>query len=460
VKLSVRLTLLLVTVTVVMAVVVGWFAVNYSTQSQYAVIDAQINAVVSGGIGHPLDALDNAINVVQANSYDLTLDVIDGQGKVTQLNAGDVPLRASPTLADARDSLHTVTWSADLPGFRYRSVSAGGGSYLVVAASTSAIGRSARHLETSVALVGLVAALLSIAVAYSFTARDIRLIKRLIHFASDIARGGDDASFPPESGSPELRELRSSLVTMVGSLHRALETERRASREMQRFIGDASHELRTPLTVIKGYGEILERADLDDEMRARALERVRREVTRMDTLVTDLLFLTEVREAPVASSRVALSDVVADALSNFRVDHPERGVVSHLTGDVWVSGRAEYVERLINNVLSNIARHTPDATSVEVMLEVVGARAVLTVDDAGPGLPPEAYEHDARQFQRFDPARSRDSGGTGLGMSIMADIVATMGGTMGASRSPLGGLRLRFELPVEASPASTHEVLT
>ncbi len=453
-NLSVRLTILLVTVTVVMAVVVGYFAVDYSTQSQYAVIDAEINAVASSGAGHPIAALTDANYVVQSNNYDVTLDLVDESGSVTQVSAAGVALTAKPTLADARRSLTTIHWSRDLPGFRYRSESAGGGAYLVVAASTSAISEAAHRVEEKVALVGLLAALLSIAVAYLFTSRDIRSVRRLIDFAGDIARGEEATEFPPEPGSSEMRELRSSLVTMVGSLHRALDTERRTSREMQHFIGDASHELRTPLTVIKGYSEILERPGLDDEMRHRALERVRREVLRMDTLVTDLLFLTEVREASsLSTSAVPLNDALSDALSNFRVDHPERTLTTRVADNVWVVGRAEYVERLINNALSNIARHTPVDAPVDVTLEVGDAHATVTVDDGGPGLPAEVYEHDARQFQRFDPARSRESGGTGLGMSIMSDIVQTLHGTMTVAPSPLGGLRLCFVLPTTSAPA-------
>ena len=461
-KLSVRLTILLIAVTVVMALVVGWFAVDYSTQSQYAVIDAQINAVIASGAHHPLQAVQDALYDVSANSYDLTLDVVDTNDVVTQINAGDVPLSAKPSLSDVGLALNAVRSTQDLGGFRYRSEKAAGGSFLVVAASTSAIVRTAHRLEGKIALVGLLAALLGIAVAQMFTNRDIRLIKRLIDFAGEIAHGGDDTKFPPESGSPELRELRSSLVSMVGSLHRALETERRASREMQRFIGDASHELRTPLTVIKGYSEMLERPGLEDDMRRRALERVRREVGRMDALVTDLLFLTEVREAAsIDLSPVALSDVMDDALGNFRVDHSERQVQVHVEANVWVVGRAEYVERLINNSLSNIARHTPLDAPVEVTLHTEGTIAIVSVEDGGPGLPAQAYENDARQFQRFDPARSRESGGTGLGMSIMADIVATLRGTISLGPSPLGGLRLRFEFPTTSAPAqAAHEALT
>jgi len=457
VKLSVRLTILLVTVTVVIALVVGWFAVSYSTGSQYKVIDAEINAIISSGAGHPVSAVSTANYVVSSNSYDVTLDVVDQNGIVTQINAGDIPLSAKPTVSDVTHSLNQVRTSADLAGFRYRSEKAAGGSYLLVAASTSAIANAAHRLEVNVALVGLLAVLLSVGVANLFTNRDIRLIKRLIGFAGEIAHGDDATEIPPESGSPELRQLRTSLVSMVGSLQRALDTERRSSREMQRFIGDASHELRTPLTVIKGYSEILERPGLAEDMRLRALERVRREVVRMDALVTDLLFLTEVREATLTSSPVALSDVLVDALGNFHVDHPSRHVEQHVAPDVWISGRAEYVERLINNSLSNIARHTPGDAPVAVTLATVGSHAVLTVDDGGPGLPPEAYERDARQFQRFDPSRSRESGGTGLGMSIMGDIVTTLRGTMTFSQSPLGGLRLRFEFATTSAPEDAND---
>ncbi len=457
-RLSVRLTLLLVAVTVVMAVVVGWFAVNSSTQSQYAIIDAQINAVISADAGHPVNALVDALNVVQANSYDLTLDVVDQHDVVTELNTATVAPATKPSLADVAHSLHAVRTSGDLAGFRYRSEPAGADEYLVVVASTSAIGRAAHHLEGNVALVGLLAALASIAIAFLFTRRDILLIQRLNDFAGRIARGEDSPEVPPESGSPELRGLRSSLVSMVGSLHRALDTERRTSREMQRFIGDASHELRTPLTVIKGYGEILERPDLDDAMRQRALARVRDEVVRMDALITDLLFLTEVREAGSRSlAPVPLSDLVAEKVGTFAQDHPGREVRSRLAPEVWVTSRSEYVERLINNALTNVARHTPQDAAMAVALGVEGTTVVLTVDDAGPGLPQEAYLHDARQFQRFDPSRSRDSGGTGLGMSIMADIVATMHGTLTLEPSPLGGLRLRFSLPIGQAPTPSRE---
>src|ERR1035437_10471032 len=132
-----------------------------------------------------------------------------------------------------------------------------------------------------------------------FMRRDLRVIKQLISFATSVAHGDVDHSIPPAIGSSDIRELQTALARMVQSLQRTIETEQRITKATQQFIGDASHELRTPLTVIKGYAELLSNTQVTDEQRLRALDRVQREVGRMDVLVNDLLFLAEVNEVPV-----------------------------------------------------------------------------------------------------------------------------------------------------------------
>ena len=104
------------------------------------------------------------------------------------------------------------------------------------------------------------------------------------------------------------------------------------------------------------------------------------------------------------------------------------------------------------NAFSNIARHTGARDPVRVHLEQLGDSAVLKVEDGGPGMPEVTYGVRPEQFQRFDPSRSRTSGGSGLGMSIMADIATSMGGVLTTSKSDLGGLALTFIFPVAAPP--------
>jgi signal transduction histidine kinase len=167
----------------------------------------------------------------------------------------------------------------------------------------------------------------------------------------------------------------------------------------------------------------------------------------MEELVRDLLLLAVLREAPHhAPQRVALSDLVSQRASEFTLDHPERLVTSDVSRDIVIEARPEFVERLLNNALTNILRHTPRDAPVRVGLQAVGANARLVVEDGGPGLP--TYGVRPQRFQRFDESRSRETGGSGLGMSIMADVAESLGGVMSTERSPLGGLRLTFSLPL------------
>jgi signal transduction histidine kinase len=97
---------------------------------------------------------------------------------------------------------------------------------------------------------------------------------------------------------------------------------------------------------------------------------------------------------------------------------------------------------MMTNALANITRHTPENAPVFVRVARDGVVVRLSIEDGGPGLP--VYDQRPKHFRRFDPSRSRDSGGSGLGMSIMADLSEAMGGEMVTSPSSLGGLCLTF----------------
>jgi len=448
VKIATRLTILLIVLTTMVALTVGWFAVDASTRSRYSTLDGQINAVIHSGIGHPDEALSDALNVVQENTYDLTLDVVDPSGAVVQVNTGRVPLKSKPTRANIHATLAKVGAQSNLPGFEIRSIYVGGGDYLVVAGSTAAITQQGRQLALDVALTGFLVALVMLVLARFVMRKDLRTMEHLIGFASEVARGEERGEIPPAAGSRDVRELQAALATMVVALHERIAIEARSVEAMQQFVGDASHELRTPLTVIKGYNELLTNPSINEEQRARAVERVRREVDRMDLLVADLLLSAEVREAPQhLNTRVELSTLVEARVEEFRNDHPERVVDAETSEGLTVRGRDDLLERLLVNSFSNIVRHTAKGTAVRVTLRREGSRALLTIEDAGGGLP--EYGVRPQRFRRFDQSRSRETGGSGLGMSIMADIAEGLGGSMTTSKSPLGGLALTFAFAID-----------
>lgn len=445
-RLATRLTVLLIVITVVVALSVGGYSVSTSTHDAYASLDASVNAVVDSGLGRPNSALSEALNIVQESGHDLTLDVIYPSGAMTQVNRGSVPLSRTPTIADVRASLARVVALPGLPGFRIRSMDIGGGAYLVVAASTQSITHSSRQLILRVTLAAVVAALAMVVVARLFMRRDLETMENLIHFASEIAKGDTYEAIPEQMGSRDLRDLRDALSKMVESLREKIDVESHHTETMQLFIGDASHELRTPLTVLKGYTELMSTPGLSLEQRERSLERMRREITRMESLVSDLLLLAEIRELPGGPGDILnVSEIVEGAVRDFHDDAPQRSIEAEIRPGVLFEGRRDFVERLLSNALSNVTRHTDEMARARVSLTLEGQTIMFVIEDGGEGLPQYGVRPD--RFRRFDPSRSRDSGGSGLGMSIMADLSEAMGGSMTTSKSPLGGLRLTFSFP-------------
>ena len=391
--------------------------------------------------------------MVQRDNFDLTLDVVFPRGAISQVSTPTNPMRAQPNAADVRESLNRVVQPGNLPGFRVRSLNVGGGDYLVVAGSTAGISKQNQHLALLVVAAAIVITILGLVLARLLMRRDLRTMSRLIDYAGDVASGGNTGPVPPNEGSLDLRELREALVVMVDALKERIEFEAKNADAMQQFIDDASHELRTPLTVVKGYNEMLASGPVSAELQARAVSRVQREVERMEALVRDLLLLAELREAPHHVTKVvSISDLVAARASDFAVDHPERTVLINVTRNLSVEGRPDFVDRLLSNALTNVVRYTPADAPLRVSLRADGARATLLIEDGGPGLP--VYGLRPQRFQRYDESRSRETGGSGLGMSIMADVAEALGGSMTTEKSPLGGLGLRFSIPLAVTVPS------
>jgi K+-sensing histidine kinase KdpD len=113
-----------------------------------------------------------------------------------------------------------------------------------------------------------------------------------------------------------------------------------------------------------------------------------------------------------------------------------------------VTGSADLLTSLLANAIGNINRHTGKTDPVRFSLSKERKQALLVIEDGGPGLPAEAYERGIRGFRRFDESRSRETGGTGLGMTIMNSIVEAHSGEMTIRPSELGGLKLEIRLPL------------
>jgi signal transduction histidine kinase len=292
----------------------------------------------------------------------------------------------------------------------------------------------------------------------------------LVDAAALIAAGESSVALPAGNGESEVDRLARALGNMVDSLQHAIEVERATQQNMQTFLGDASHELRTPLTVIKGYVELLQKnPDAGEEQTTRAYERMLSEANRMDALIKDLLLLAELGETKTDTkimselSVIDLSALVSTAVDDLRILQPTRPVAVSIEPNIEILGARDLIMQVLANLTSNIRRHTLATDSLRVSLRVAGDHAefdggdwkavspqyaLLTFDDSGRGLPEEFYAAGISHFQRFDNSRSRESGGSGLGMSILAAIVRKHGGEVKLEKSDLGGLRTEIRLPL------------
>ncbi|MFM6939679.1 MAG: sensor histidine kinase, partial [Rhodoluna sp.] len=347
----------------------------------------------------------------------------------------------------------TVTQGSDT--YRLRTVALPDKEFVILATSLSAQieSRDANiRLLIWFILGSIVFGALGIAL---FIRRDVRKISRLVDAAGLIA-DGEAVDLPTGQGQSEVDRLARALHHMVESLQHSIEVERDTQQSMQTFLGDASHELRTPLTVIKGYVELLQKnPDAGPEQTARAFERMLAESNRMDALIRDLLLLAELGETKTDTkmmseiSVIDLSAVVSTGVDDLSILQPTRPVSVAIEAGIDILGARDLILQIMANLTSNIRRHTLVTDSLRVSLHAEdGLWAVLRFDDSGRGLPEEFYQSGISHFQRFDNSRSRESGGSGLGMSILAAIVRKHGGEIKLEKSDFGGLRTEIRLPL------------
>jgi signal transduction histidine kinase len=241
--------------------------------------------------------------------------------------------------------------------------------------------------------------------------------------------------------------------------------ERARQRQLE-FTADASHELRTPLSVVEAQTSLALARARDKTWDAAAFGRIDAELRRMRRLLDDMLWLARFDSsagAPAAEP-VDLSVLAAQTADRFAAvaeargqeltvepgpggpaggsdDDPEAGVSD--TDSAIVTAPPEWLDRLVGVLLDNACKYSPDGGSVRVSVASEGRRVRLTVDDSGPGIPPEQRR---RVFDRFHRA-TEAPGGAGLGLAIAGAIARSTGGRWTIGESPLGGARLSVSWP-------------
>ena len=290
--------------------------------------------------------------------------------------------------------------------------------------------------------------------------RSLRPLVEVETTAEAIAAGDLSHRVPSSDPRTEVGSLSASFNTMLDKVEEAFaaqaesEAEARASEgRMRRFVGDASHELRTPLTSIRGFAELYRSGALPSGPDVdRAMSRIEGEAARMGLLVEDLLLLARLdQQRPLEAVPVDLLQIASDAVQDARAVDPTRTVDLEVVAAgpaPEVQGDPARLRQVLGNLTGNALTHTPAGTPLQLRVSTSADEAVVEVVDHGPGIAAEDRSHVFERFFRADVSRTRASGGSGLGLSIVQALVHAHGGTVSVAETPGGGATFRVALPL------------
>jgi signal transduction histidine kinase len=308
---------------------------------------------------------------------------------------------------------------------------------VIVGGGSEAVEATARTVALLLACGAPVIAGVAAAASYRLVRRSLQSVDAIRSRVAEIS-ASDLTERVPVPGSRD--EISALAVTMNEMLAR-IEAGHRAQ---QRFVGDASHELRSPLTTIISGLEAAEHHPelLDKELASKILLP---EAHRMRTLINDLLLLARADEHRLVIRTEEISvDELADAEVARALPDARCGIHT-VINPVRIVGDSAAISRVIRNLLDNAVHH---ATSrVEVCVGAREQQAIIAISDDGPGIASADRTRVFERFVRLDSDRSRSSGGAGLGLAIVAEVVAAHGGTVAIEGSPGRGTTMLVSLP-------------
>lgn len=283
-------------------------------------------------------------------------------------------------------------------------------------------------------------------------------LRQMADAAAALA-GGDLSARAPITGQDEVARLGASFNEMAGRLQEAAERRRQLEAMRSDLIAWTSHDLRTPLTSIRARAEALHDGLVVDPAETRRYHAaILADVMALNNLIDDLFELAQLDSGGPALEVMpsSLADLISDCLERFDAPARQRGIA--LSGDVDraidpVPMNAGKIGRVLNNLVQNALHHTPAGGQVRIRAAATAGgvgtapAVVVTVADSGPGFAEADLPRVFEQFYRGEPARSRATGGAGLGLAIARGIVQAHGGRVWAENGPGGGAVVGFELP-------------
>ena len=325
-----------------------------------------------------------------------------------------------------------------------------GGEIVVLAIPLTPVQQTLSQLLLLELLIGIAGVIGTGLLALLIIQLGLRPLRKMGATAGQIAAGDLTRRVDPATSKTEIGRLGLALNAMLSQIEAAFDQSKASEQRLRRFIADASHELRTPLTSIRGYSEMLRRGAAESPADADlARRRIEEESVRMSTLVDDMLLIARLDQGrPLETKPVNLQAIARDAVDDARAVAPQREIALSADKPIVVTGDDTRLRQVVGNLMRNALVHTPPATPIEVAVTTEDSVARMSVSDHGPGLRSDQLERIFEPFYRADPSRSRDSGGAGLGLSIVNAVVVAHGGHVTVRETSGGGATFEVELPL------------
>jgi heavy metal sensor kinase len=316
--------------------------------------------------------------------------------------------------------------------------------WLQVARSLAPSEQASESLFVQIMLSLPLVVVLAAVVGYFLAGRALRPIDRITRTAQAMSAQDLTQRIEYEGPDDEVGRLARTFDQMLDRLQAAFERERR-------FTADASHELRTPLTVIKGRIDVTVSRPRTVQEYTHTLYDVARETNRLIRLTNDLLFLTRLgqRSPSMQLQPVDLRDLLSAIVDQVRplAEAKALELVEEVAPGLRLTGDPDHLIRLFLNILDNAIKYTPAGGRVTMRAVEESTTVRVTVRDTGPGIPPQHLPHLFERFYRVEADRSRETGGTGLGLAVAAEIARGHGGTLEVQSTVGQGTTCLIHLP-------------
>jgi two-component system, OmpR family, sensor kinase len=274
--------------------------------------------------------------------------------------------------------------------------------------------------------------------------------------ATERLGAGDLAARAAEHGHDEIARVAAAFNRMAAELAARDEALRTSNRLRRQMLADVSHELKTPLTAMRGFVETLRMPDvtIGPATRERYFQTLERETLRLDRIVTDLLDLARLENgaAPLKVRLFAVRRVFEHVVARHDYEARSRRIAIgiHVADAVdQVTADPDRLEQVVENLVANALRHTPDGGCIELRANEAASGVELAIVDSGSGIAPEHLPHVFERFYKVDASRANGSGGSGLGLSIAKTIVERHGGDIRVASQP-GRTVFTMRLPQKA----------